>query len=150
MTSIHIFIRKLFVVFGLLMMPIVEAVEEQKVINFSKESPDKKKDFFLFADENGSYFVRYWQVDSTASWTGEGEVNMSVKQAVDTSYQYLGFSREQWGIAEVTLRPAFNFSNTIIWYYIVELTELPYKFAAKTEKVVVLTSGEVVLPNLKK
>ncbi|MEW6992506.1 hypothetical protein AADZ91_17710 [Colwelliaceae bacterium 6441] len=138
----------LFIILGLLVMPVVEAAEEQKVINFSKESPDKKKDFFLFANEHGSYFLRHWQIDTAASWTGEGEVNMSVKQAVDTSYQYLGFNRVHWGIAEVTLRPAFNFSNTIIWYYIVELTKLPYKFGAETKKVVVLTSGEVVLPNV--
>lgn len=138
----------LFIILGLLVMPIVEAVEEQKVISFSKDNPDKKKDFFLFADANGTYFLRHWQIEPTASWNGEGNVNLSIKQAVDKSYQYLERSSEQWGIAEVTFRPAFNYSGTIIWYYIVELAELPYKFGAKTEKVVVLTSGEVVLANV--
>ena len=74
-------------------------------------------------------------------------MNLSIKQAVDYAHEYLELSPQEWGIEEVTLRPAFNHSGTIIWYYIVELTELPYKFGATSKQAVILTSGEVVLPN---
>jgi hypothetical protein len=137
--------KKFFLVSLLLVCSHLNA-SELEVINYSKDNPDRTKDYFLFADSKDNYSVKYWQVDLLKNWSGKGDIKISIDEAIDIAYRFLKKSKSQLGVSEVSLRPAFSREGPILWYYSVELAYLPYAFDSEKVKVVVLTSGRVLLP----
>ena len=134
--------------FGLILMFVfsVGHANDLKVIEYSQETRQGEEYFFLYGTSKGNYIVKSWQFDIDDSWDGEGEPRLSIGQAIERTYEYFGKSKSELGIQEVMLRPAFSKQDSVIWFYHVTLITLPYEFGAEKHEVVVLTSGEVLLP----
>lgn len=117
-----------------------------QVISLTKDVRDGEEYFYLYGTSAGNYIVKSWQFDFDKKWDGNGEPNLSIGEAIEKVYEHFGKSRQDFGIKEVMLRPSSSKQGSILWFYHVELTTLPYTFGAPTYEVVVLTSGEIVVP----
>lgn len=121
---------------------------ENKVINYSSESRTGQEQFFLIGTQEGSYTVKSWQFDmEKATWNGKGEPNLSIGKAIDKAYKHFNKTELELGVKEIEFKPAFSREGTIIWYYLVTLTTLPYKFNSDEFEIVVLLSGEFLKAN---
>ncbi|WP_318468322.1 hypothetical protein [Photobacterium leiognathi] len=126
----------------------VTAAKENKVISYSSKSRVDQEQFFLIGTQEGSYSVKSWQFDmEKATWDGKGEPKLAIGKAIDKAYNYFNKTESELGVKEVEFRPAFSREGTIIWYYRVTLTTLPYKFNSDEFEIVVLLSGELLEPN---
>lgn len=119
---------------------------DSKVISKTSEVKDGEEYFYLYGTGAGNYIVKSWQFDFDKKWDGTGEPDLSIGEAITKAYDYFGRSKQELGINEVSFRPAFSKQGSIIWFYHVELTTLPYRFGADKYEVVILTSGEIVTP----
>ncbi|MBH0059453.1 hypothetical protein I6F65_21200 [Pseudoalteromonas sp. SWXJZ94C] len=121
---------------------------ENKVINYSSESRSGQEQFFLTGTQEGSYTIKSWQFDmEKATWDGKGEPKLAIGKAIDQAYKYFNKTELELGVKEVEFKPAFSREGTIIWYYLVTLTTLPYKFNSDEFEIVVLLSGEILKAN---
>ncbi len=115
------------------------------VIDYSKESRDNQEKFFLIGTPNGNYIIKSWQFNiEKSSWDGTGEPSLSVGKAITKAYEYFNKTTLEVGVKNVEFKPAFSRKGTIIWYYLVTLTTLPYKFDSDEFEIVVLLSGEIL------
>jgi hypothetical protein len=137
---------KILAVILFLTSSIISA-SELKVIQFTDQIKENDESFFLYGTTAGNYVVRSSQVDMEKLWDGKGEPNISLGTAIEKAYQYFDKSTDELGVKQVTFRPAFSKKGTVIWFYHVTLTVLPYSFNAKEFEVSVLTSGEVLPPH---
>jgi hypothetical protein len=128
----------------------VAAANENKVIGYSSDSQADEENFFLISTQEGSYTIKSWQFDmENATWDGKGEPRLAIGEAVNKAYKYFEKAESNLGVKEVELKPAFSREGTVIWYYLVTLTTLPYKFNSDEFEIVVLQSGELLEPNSK-
>ena len=126
----------------------VAAANENKVISYSSESQEGQEHFFLIGTQEGSYTIKSWQFDiEKATWDGKGEPKLTIGKAIDKAYKYFNKTESDLGVKEVQFKPAFSREGTVIWYYLVTLTTLPYKFNSDEFEIVVLLSGELLEPN---
>lgn len=118
-----------------------------KTISFTKDQEHNEELFYLFGTSAGNYIVKSWQFDLDGHWNAKGEPSLTLGQAVTKAYRYFNKTDKELGIKEVSFRPAFSKQGSIIWFYYVELTTLPYQCGGRTVEIVVLSSGELVLPH---
>lgn len=116
-------------------------------VTYTQERKEGEERFYLYGTSAGNYIVKSWQVQLSKNWDGTGEPELTIGDAVSKAYDYLNKSHEDVGINEVTFRPGFGEDGTILWFYHVELTTLPYEFGADTYEIIVLTTGQAVLPH---
>jgi len=136
---------KQFFILLMIFFNSLATADEIKVINNSNEMQKGQEVFFLIGTTEGSYSVKSWQFDiEKATWNGEGEPNLPIGKAIDQTYKYFKKSKTKYGVKSTEFNPAFSKKGTIIWYYLVTLTTLPYKFGAETLEIVVLSSGELL------
>lgn len=138
--------KKSFILAILLFCSLATA-NENKIINYSSESRNAQEQFFLIGTQEGSYSIKSWQFDmKKASWDGKGEPKLPIGKAIDKAYKYFTKTELELGVKEIEFRPAFSREGTIIWYYLVTLTTLPYKFNSDEFEIVVLLSGDLLTP----
>jgi hypothetical protein len=135
-------------ILALSLLCFLAGANENEVINYSNEYREGQEYFFLIGTQEGSYTIRSWQFDmENAAWNGNGEPKLAIGEAIDKAYKYFNKTESELGVKEVEFRPAFSKEGTIIWYYLVTLTPLPYAFDSEEFEIAVLLSGEVLTPN---
>lgn len=121
---------------------------EQNIISYTDESREGQERFFLIATQNGSYTLKSWQFDiEMATWDGNEEPRLSIFSAIEKAKNYFSKTDSVLGVKDVQFRPAFSREGSIVWYYLVTLTTLPYEYDSVEFETVVLLSGEVLEPN---
>lgn len=134
-----------FYIFALSFFCSIALAQENKVIHYSSESIEGQEHFFLIGTQKGSYTVKSWQFDMNKStWDGNGEPSLSIGDAVSSAYSYFNKTTTELGVKDVQFKPAFSREGTVIWYYLVTLTTLPYQFDSDEFEIAVLLSGELL------
>lgn len=138
--------KKYLVLFLILLSPLVTA-SEQTIISKSNENREGQEHFFLRGTQQGSYTVKSWQFDKEkAGWDKKSEPHLTIGQAIQKAYIYLDKDTSAVGVKSVEFAPAFSREGSVIWFYLVTLTTLPYKFGSEEYETVVLLSGEILTP----
>jgi len=100
--------------------------------------------YFLVGSDRGSYIVNSWSVSKSKAWSGKGEPDLSVGQAINTAETYL--KNNKLLLKRIDLNLSINNSRDIIWYYTLSFVKDLYNPRATIHDVVILTSGEIVEP----
>jgi len=82
-----------------------------------------------------------------STWDGKGGPSLPIGKAIDIAFKYFDKSKLELGVKDVEFKPAFSREGTIIWYYLVTLTTLPYKFNSDEFEIVVLLSCDLLKAN---
>ncbi|AXR06615.1 hypothetical protein [Salinimonas sediminis] len=138
---------KTMAAFALALILIVAEANELNVLKYTNQVKNNQEVFFLIGTQEGSYTVRSWQFDiQNAKWDGKGEPSLSVGAAIQQAYKYHNTNAAKFGVKSADLRPAFSKKGTVIWFYLITLTPLPYKPFSDELESVVLLSGELLEP----
>ncbi len=118
--------------------------EDIKIIKRSKNSAGEKY-IYLMASSTGNYSVKHEDfVRKKSSWENGLAPQLSISEAVERA-KYFYKDVPDLSARNVSLSPAST-NEPYVWYYLVTLAKLPFKFGQPEYEVVVLTSGEVVAP----
>lgn len=135
-----------YLVFLLMFVSLSAFADQLKILKYSKTSKPNEESFFLIATDKGSFLVKSWQFNKEKGWSGKGEPKISVNEAIKTAEKFHK-NKTNLGVKEVRLRSAMSKQKSTVWFYIVTLAELPASFNSKEFDLVILTSGQVVLPH---
>ena len=121
-----------------------EIIKSDKLDIIKYEKKPDKNSYFLSGTERGSYIVNSWDIDKSKMWSGSGEPNLTIGQAIEKSKQYI--KNNKLLFKRINLYLAINHSKEIIWYYTLTFVEDLYNPRSIKHQVIILTSGEVVEP----